>query len=164
MASENGVAEDFDRVHPENRSFKLGGETFHWAPLHWREFGEIVERETETAIVRAREAERREKEREVEREKAEEEGREYESPKDDDYTLVSFYEELIESILNYVEPSERDRFREVVNDPGRRISHLQLTSLRDWLPEVVNNRPMDQSSPSDAGRGTTAAISQAGSR
>ncbi len=140
------MAENFDQVHPEDRSFILGGQTFHWQPMWWRDFGEMVEETVSKA------------EAEYEAEKAIEEARERgeEAPEDTKApTLVDTYEMLIDSICRYLEPGEVESFRGIVNDRNKRISHVQLTELRDWLREVTNNRPTDQPSPSDAGRGSS---------
>ena len=135
---------NFDQLHPENRSFILGGQTFHWNPLHWREFGEMVEE----AVVAADEEAKLEQEAEKARERGEE------PPKT--LTIVDSYEQLIDRVCKYLEPSEVENFRAIVNDPMKRVSHLQLSELRNWLQEVSNNRPTEQPSPSDAGLGSDA--------
>lgn len=141
------MAENFDQVHPEDRSFILGGQTFHWQPMWWRDFGAMVEE----TVVRAEE--------EAEAAKAAEEGpktkrgKAAEQPKVP--TLIDTYEQLIDGICKYLEPSEVESFRAIVNDPVKRISHVQLTELRDWLREVTNNRPTEQPSPSGDGLGNT---------
>lgn len=137
--------QNFNQVHPEDRSFILGPQTFHWRPMWWRDFGEMIDHAVEEAEKDAREA------------KAAEAAGE-EAPRD---TLVKSYQELIEAISKYLEPSEVESFSALINDPEARISHLQLNELRDWLREVSNNRPTQQPLPSDVGRGSAAPTLQA---
>jgi hypothetical protein len=136
---------NFDQVHPEDRSFILGGETFHWQPMWWRDFGEMIEK-----AVRDVEKE------EAELKAAQERGEDPKGPH-----LVESYEKLIEGIFPYLVPDEVVRFKTLLENPEKRISSLQLNELRDWLREVTNNRPTDQPSPSDAGRGSDARTLQA---
>lgn len=147
-------AENFDRVHPEpeKRAFIIGGETFHWRPIWWRDFGEMVDTIVDEQLQEAEEEEKAKAE-------AEQRGEPVEEPVDR-VKLVDTYEGVIKRILIYLEPSEVERFQAVVNDPGRSVSQLQLTELRDWLQEVQNNRPTAQPLPSDAGPGDTARISR----
>lgn len=140
------MAENFDQVHPEDRSFILGGQTFHWQPMWWRDFGAMVEE----TVAKA------EEEAEAEKVVSEAKGSGKRAPKNiKPPTLIDTYEQLIDGICRYLEPSEVDSFRGIVNDPAKRISHVQLTELRDWLREVTNNRPTEQPSPSEGGRGNT---------
>lgn len=141
--------EDFDQVHPEDRSFKLGGQTFHWQPMWWRDFGEMVEETVQRAEAEAAAAEAADEDAS----KPARGKKKVESVKVP--TLVDTYEELIEGVCKYLEPSEVDSFKAIVNDKAKRISSLQLTSLRDWLREVTNNRPTEQPSPSGDGLGRT---------
>lgn len=131
---------NFDLVHPEERSFILGGETFHWQPIWWRDFGVMLEEAYEEVSKRQREAEDAEKRGE----------------ESDRLTVNESYEQLIDRNVRYLVEGDGERFRALVNDPSKRISSLQLTELRDWLQEVANNRPTEQPSPSDAGRGSDA--------
>jgi hypothetical protein len=155
VSSTNGV-KNFDQVHPENKAFILAGQEFHWTPMWWRDFGTVIEEETERFL----EQQRKEEEYEAKADKLRAEGKKVPDPPTGQ-TLVDSYEDLIKAICRYIEPSEVDRFKEVVNDPGKRISHLQLTELRDWIREVTNNRPTEEPSPSEPGPGQTEATSQA---
>lgn len=145
------MGQDFDHVYPEDRSFTLGGEEFHWQPIWWRDFGAMID---ETVAKAARE------EKEAERKAAEAKER-GEEPPEDDSSVVDSYEEVIDRIVKYLEPDEVDRFRAVVNNPEKKTSHLQLMMLRDWLQEVTNKRPTELPSPSGAGRGSGAPTLQA---
>jgi len=151
---EDKVPENFDQVHPEDRSFILGGQTFHWQPMWWRDFGQMVEDTVKKAEEEAEAAQAAEEAKESggtsARDKKKAAEAEAKVP-----TLIDTYEQLIDGICRYLEPSEVDSFRAIVNDPAKRISHLQLSELRDWLREVTNNRPTELPSPSDGGRGST---------
>lgn len=138
------MAENFDQVHPEDRSFILGGQTFHWQPMWWRDFGEMVEETVKKAEAESEAAEKAEKARASGK-----------KVPDTSPTLVDTYEQLIEGICKFLEPSEVESFQAIVNDRTKRISHVQLTELRDWLREVTNNRPTEQPSPSGDGHGST---------
>ena len=35
---------NFDEFYNGNRAFIIGGQTFHWRPIHWREWGELLDR------------------------------------------------------------------------------------------------------------------------
>lgn len=140
------MAENFDQVHPEDRSFILGGQTFHWQPMWWRDFGAMVEE----TVAKAEEEAEAEKIASEAREKGKKPPKDAKPP-----TLIDTYEQLIEQACRYLEPSEVESFKGIVNDPAKRISHVQLTALRDWLREVTNNRPTEQLSPSDGGAGST---------
>ncbi len=141
------MAENFDQVHPEDRSFILGGQTFHWQPMWWRDFGQMLE---DTIVKTEKEAEA-EKQINDAAEKGKAPPKGVKIP-----TLIDTFEGLIENICHFLEPSEVESFRGIVNDPAKRISHVQLTELRDWLREVTNNRPTEQPSPSGDGLGNTA--------
>jgi hypothetical protein len=156
VSSTNGGRKNFDQVHPEyeDRAFTIGGQDFHWMPMWWREFGQMIEDETDKVIARQRE--REEYEKEAERLRAA--GQTVPDPPDEE-TLVDSYEELIDAISKYLDPSEVDRFKEVMNDPSKRISAVQLAELRDWIRDVANNRPTEQSSPSEPGPGLIEATS-----
>lgn len=143
------MPENFDQVHPEDRGFILGGQTFHWVPMWWRDFGQMVE----DTVVKAEEQAEAMRIAEETKDKPPKKGAKVEAPKVP--TLIDTYEELIENICKFLEPSEIESFRAIVNDPAKRISHLQLSEVRDWLREVTNNRPTEQPSPSGDGLGST---------
>ena len=135
MAAE---AQNFDQVYPVNRSFIIGEQTFHWQPMWWRDFGDMVDEAVALSLKETRAAE-----------EAEKRGEEPEES-----TLADTYERMIDGIVRYLEPSEVESFKAIVNDKAKRISHLQLSELRDWLREVTNNRPTEQLSPSAPGAGS----------
>jgi hypothetical protein len=145
------VPKNFDEVHPEDRSFILGGETFHWQPLGWREWGDLIDEEVVHQAEDTREAEAHEKAVDEALEKGE-----TLPPMPTGQRLTTTMERVIDRIIRYLVAEDVERFKAVVNDPGRKISALQLREMRDWLQEVTNNRPTEQPSPSDAGRGNTA--------
>lgn len=145
------MGQNFDHVHPEDRSFTLGGEDFHWRPIWWRDFGAMIDESIAEATRQEREAKRKEDEAKARGEE----------PPEDDTSIVESYEEVIDRIVKYLEPDEVDRFRALVDNREKQISHLQLMMLRDWLQEVTNKRPTELPSPSGAGRGSGAPTLQA---
>ena len=116
--------------------------------MWWRDFGVMVEE----TVKKAEEEAEAEREASAARERGEAPAEEVEAKVP---TLVDTYEDLIDNICRYLVPGEVESFRALVNDPGKRISHVQLTEVRDWLREVTNNRPTEQPSPSDVGPGKT---------
>jgi hypothetical protein len=145
---------NFDQVHPVERSFVLAGETFHWQPIWWRQFGEMVEDDVQNAEA--------ELQAETEREKLVDEAtRRGEALPPNKLKIVESYERVIRRIVAYLVPDDVERFETIVNDPEKRISMLQLQELRDWLQEASNNRPTQLPSPSEDGRGTDAPTLQA---
>jgi hypothetical protein len=164
MAGSKGTTpepENFDALYNGNRAFILGGVTFHWEPLHWREWG---------AAIDARAAEEEEKERllRAELERLKSEG----VPEDDallqadelvdDTTLVQTYEKVVDRCAIYINKSEAENFKAVVNDPENRVTIAQLNALMGWLQEVQTpDRPTTTPSASSSGAGNTGATSPA---
>jgi hypothetical protein len=153
--------ENFDALYNGNRAFILGGITFHWEPVHWREWGDVID-------ARVAEEEEKEKRRKVEMERLVAEGMEAteaEVQADeniDDSTLVQTYERVIDRCLVYVANGEAESFKAVINDPEKRISVAQLNALAVWLQEVQTpDRPTTTPSASSPGAGSTGAISPA---
>ena len=153
--------ENFDALYNGNRAFILGGITFHWEPVHWREWGGVID---------ARVAEEEEKEALLKAEVARlvAEGMpaaEAEVTADetlDTSTLVETYERVIERCLVYVSNGEAESFKAVINDPEKRVSVAQLNALAVWLQEVQTpDRPTTTPSASSPGAGSTGAISPA---
>jgi hypothetical protein len=153
--------QNFDALYNGNRAFLLGGVTFHWEPVHWREWGDVID---------ARVAEEQEKEKrikaEVERLVAEGvDPTEAEVQADenlDDSTLVQTYERVIERCLIYIANSEAESFKAAINDPEKRISVAQLNALTIWLQEVQTpERPTITPQASSPGAGRTEATSPA---
>lgn len=152
--------QNFDELYNGNRAFILGGETFHWEPVHWREWGEVID---------ARVAEEEEKEArlraEVERlinEGLEATVAEERAEEIDTTTLVETYEKVVERCLIYIVDDEAERFAATVNDPAKRISVAQLNALAVWLQEVQTpDRPTTTPAASSPGPGSTGATSPA---
>lgn len=153
--------ENFDSLYNGNRAFILGGVTFHWEQLHWREWG---------ATIDARAAEEEEKEKllrtEIERLKgAGVPADEAEIQADeivDNSTLVETYEKIVDRIVIFVTEGERESFLAVINDPEKRITSAQLNGLLVWLQEVQTpDRPTTTPPVSSPGPGRTGAISPA---
>ena len=153
--------QNFDELYNGNREFIVGGEKFHWEPVHWREWGGVID---------ARVAEEEEKEArlraEVDRLIAEGvDAVEAETRADetvDDSTLVETYEKVIDRCLIYVIDDEAERFKATMNDPAKKISVAQLNALAVWLQEVQTpDRPTTTPAASSPGAGSTGATSPA---
>ena len=153
--------ENFDALYNGNRAFILGGVTFHWEPIHWREWGDVID-------ARVAEEEEKEKRLKAEVERLVAEGMaptEAEVQADetiDSSTLVETYERVIDRCLVYVADAEAETFRLVINDPEKRVSVAQLNALAVWLQEVQTpDRPTSTPSASSPGAGSTGATSPA---
>ncbi len=155
-------ARNFDEFYNGQRSFVLGGQTFHWRPLHWREWGEIIDGRVAEEVAEA--AERRRKidlliNEGLDALEAEDK---VDEESEDAQTLVSSFEKVIDRIVVYLEPDEIENFRLVVNDTKKPISIALLNDLMAWLQEVqVPDRPTETPSSSSSGRGTQGATSPA---
>lgn len=150
---------NFDELYNGNRAFTIGGQEFHWRPLHWREWGELVD---------ARVAEEVEQERKrkaliddlITGGKTLEEA---EQSVEDDTTLVSTFEDLVERAIVYVEPEEKESLTAVLNDRTKGISTAMLNDLVVWLQEVQTpDRPTETLTSSSSGPGTSGVTSPAG--
>lgn len=161
MADKDQAPENFDALYNGNRAFILGGVTFHWEQLHWREWGATID-------ARAAEEEEKEKLLRTELERLKGEG----VPLDvaevqaeeiiDDSTLVETYEKVVDRCSIYLVDSEVENFKAVVNDPEKKITIAQLNALMLWLQEVQTpDRPTTTPSASSSGAGRTGATSPA---
>jgi len=131
------VPKNFDELYEGDREFVLAGETFKWSPVHWRKYGDWFD-----------EAQRKDEE-------------EAEARTNGELPLTHTFERLIGGIVLYMEAEEAERFQKFVHDQEHPVTAVQLNSLFTWLTEVQANRPTDQPSPSDAGRGSDAPTLQA---
>ena len=149
---------NFDEFYDDQRSFVLGGQTFHWRPIHWREWGELIDQRAEDEAK-----EQAERDRKIAKlVKAGKEEWEAAEIVDDEKTVVQSFESVITRILVYLEASDRDRFRETVNDPEKPISIALLNDLMVWLQGVQTpDRPTETPSDSSSGPGTQGATSPA---
>lgn len=155
---------NFDEFYNGNCAFILGGQTFHWRPLHWREWGELIDRRAaeETKLQEARKAKIA---------KLVKDGAKLDPPRteleaeeivDAEETLVSAFESVVERIQVYVEPGEVQAFRAVIDDPAKRISVAQLNELLVWLQEVQTpDRPTEAPTASSPSPGTSGVTSPA---
>lgn len=158
MATQNAPQKNFDTFYNGDNSFILGGATWHWRPLHWREWGETIDaRVAEEEVLAERRRAR------IDELIAEGKTRdEAELEVSDDETLVESFEDVIDRIAVYLEPSEVDSFKSVLNDREKRITIAQLQALMVWLQEVQTpDRPTNTPAPSSPGPGTPGAISPA---
>lgn len=164
MANKNGSTggpENFDEIYNGDRAFILGGVTFHWEPVHWREWGSVID-------ARVAEEEEKEAKTRAEMDRLIAEGLDAVTAEEradelvDNSTLVETYEKVIERCLVYLVDSETESFTAVVNDPDKKISVAQLNALAVWLQEVQTpDRPTTTPAASSPGAGSTGATSPA---
>jgi hypothetical protein len=154
----DAAPQNFDEFYNGNRAFIIGGGTFHWRPLHWREWGELLD-------ARAEEEARQQKERQDKIDALIEKGidqYEAEDTVDDEGTVVESFEKVITRICVYLEPEEETAFMAVVNDRTKSISLAQMNALMLWLQErQTPDRPTEALSSSSSGPGTQGATSPA---
>lgn len=149
---------NFDEIYNGDRAFVIGGQTFHWRPLHWREWGELIDRQ---ADEEAEEAERRRQRIQayVDQGKPEQEA---EDAVDLEDKVVDNFARLVDRACIYVEPEEIEDFRRVLDDPKKRVSLAQLQEIIVWLRGVQTpDRPTMEPSASSPGPGTPGATSPA---
>lgn len=158
--AESQAPENFDNLYNGNRAFILGGQTFHWEQVHWREWGKVID-------ARVAEEEERDKARKAKVAELVAAGTpqgeaEIEMALLDDETLVESFEKVVERCALYVEDDDAEAFVTTVNDPEKRVTIAQLNALMVWLQEVQTpDRPTSTLSPSSSGPGTQGAISPA---
>jgi hypothetical protein len=153
--------ENFDNLYNGNRAFVLGGVTFHWEPVHWRKWGEVID-------IRVAEETEKEKRLRAEVERLVAEGvpaADAEVQADeivDDSTLVETYEKVIERCSIYISNDESEEFKSVIDDPEKRVTVAQLNGLAVWLQEVQTpDRPTITPQVSSPGAGSTGVTSPA---
>jgi hypothetical protein len=149
---------NFDEIYNGQRQFTIGGQTFHWRPLHWREWGEILDNDA------AREAaEQREREAKIaELVKSGIEEFAAENQVDDEQTTVEAFGRLVDRCAVYLEPSEIQSFKDVMQDTTKPISYAMVTDLLVWLQGVQTpDRPTETPTPSSSGPGTQGVTSPA---
>lgn len=159
MAGQAGHAENFDELYNGNNAFVLGGTTFHWVPLHWREWGEHLDKAAADEIKEQKKHEDQLKRLMETKNLSQIEAEEELERKT---TVVSSFEALIDRISVYLDPSEVEAFKAHVNDRNKRITVQQLRALQIWLQEVQTpERPTNTPSTSSSGVGTPGATSPA---
>lgn len=154
--------ENFDQFYNGNRAFILGGQTFHWRPIHWREWGEILDRRA--AEQYAADAKRKERiQALVEKGMSDFDAElQVDEEIDQEETTVESFERVIERICVYLVPEDITGFRSVVNDASKNISVAMLHGLMVWLQGVQTpDRPTETPSLSSSSPGTTGATSPA---
>lgn len=154
-------AQNFDEFYNGNRAFIIGGQTFHWRPIHWREWGELVDRRV---VEELREEEEREKKIDalVKKSKGEMSRDEAIVAVDNEDTVVDSFERVVERIVVYLVPNETESFRSTLNNKDSGVSYAMLNALLTWLQEVqVPDRPTAALSSSSPGPGTVGATSPA---
>ena len=149
---------NFDEFYDDQRSFVLGGQTLHWRPIHWREWGELID---QRAADETKEQAERDKKIAALVKKGKEEWEAAEIV-DDEKTVIQSFESIVERICVYLEADDVPKFKEIVNDTSKPISVALLNDLMVWLQGVQTpDRPTETPSGSSSGPGTQGAISPA---
>lgn len=156
--------QNFDEFYNGNRAFIIGGQTFHWRPLHWREWGELIDRRV--ADEQREEEEREKKIAALMKKKGNEEMSRLEASivvdEEDEATVVETFEKLVDRAITYLVPNETESFKATMNDKDSGVSYAMLNSLMTWLQEVqAPDRPTEALSSSSSGPGTVGATSPA---
>lgn len=150
---------NFDEVFTAPREFILGGQRFQWVQVHWRTYGEFLDKQMQEV-----EEEQRKRDAELERLKAQAvtRGEDPEAVRvEDTGTVIESYEYVATRISQFIPKSELGRFKEVIEDRDKHISIEQLSLLLRWLQEVQTpERPTNTPEPSESGPGDSEAISQ----
>lgn len=150
--------QNFDQFYNGDNSFILGGSTWHWRPLHWREWGETID----ARILEEQEQDQKRREAIDALVASGKPLAEAELEVDDNLTLVESMESVIKRITLYLEPGEVESFKAMVDDRTKRVTIAQLNALHVWLQEVQTpDRPTDTPAPSSPGRGKPGATSPA---
>lgn len=149
---------NFDEFYDGERSFVIGGQTFHWRPLHWREWGELLD-----ADAARQEAEKKDREKKIAVlvKKGIEEF-EAEDQVDAQDTTVDAFNRLVDRCTVYLEPSEIQSFKDVVGDTSKTISYAMIAEVLRWLQGVQTpDRPTETPTGSSSGLGTSGVTSPA---
>ena len=153
--------QNFDEFYNGNRAFIIGGQTFHWRPIHWREWGELIDSRVADEL---REEEEREKKIDalVKKTKVSRDEAIAKVDAEDEGTVVESFERLVDRAVRYLEPKETESFKATLNDKDSGVSYAMLNALMTWLQEVqVPDRPTEALSSSSSGPGTAGATSPA---
>lgn len=150
--------QNFDEFYNGNRAFILGGQTFHWRPLHWREWGELIDRT-------AAEEEKEQKARKAKIDKLMKAGKteeEAEEAVDSEEMLVDAYQDIVDRILVYLEPGEITGLKAILEDSSKQVSVAQLNAILVWLQGVQTpDRPTETPMASSPSPGTSGVTSPA---
>ena len=155
--------QNFDEFYNGNRAFIIGGQTFHWRPIHWREWGELIDSRVAEELKAEEEREKKidalvkKSNGKLSRDEAI-----AQVDAEDDETVVDTFERVVERAVVYLDPKETASFRAVMNDKDSGVSYAMLNALMTWLQEVqVPDRPTEALSSSSPGPGTAGATSPA---
>lgn len=156
---ETAEAPNFDEVFTAPRDFILGGQRFHWVQMHWRVWGEFLDKQQSE-----QEEEQRKRDAELAKLKAAAAAK-GEDPEtvvlEDRGTVIESFEYVVKRVKMLIESSDSARFTEIIEDKDKHISIEQLQLLLVWLQEVqIPERPTRTPEPSEAGPGESAPISQ----
>lgn len=155
---------NFDEFYNGDRAFILGGGTFHWRPIHWREWGELLDKQSAEEYAESKARKERIDALMAANPNMEAIDAEYEIDEqiDQENTTVESFEKVINRICEYLEPEEIKVFKETVNDKSKRISVQMLNGLMVWLQGVQTpDRPTETPLPSSSSPGSTGATSPA---
>jgi hypothetical protein len=127
---------NFDDMLAKDREFTVGGETFHWRD---------VRPEVLTSFEPSTNGDGKN-----------EDGTDKEPDDNAAWRLMD------DQILLFIAKDEADRWRELRSRDDNPVTIAQLNAILLWLMEEQTGRPTVQPSPSEVGRGRTAATSKAG--
>lgn len=151
--------QNFDQMYNGDNAFIIGGQMFHWRPLHWREWGELIDK---AAAEEAAERDKQQKQIEALIKKGMNQD-DAEAKVYDDETTVSAFEALVLRCTRYLVSDEIDAFIQVMEDKNRHISMAQVNALLVYLQESQTpERPTNPPSSSSPGPGTPAVTSLGG--
>ena len=136
---------DFDAGLERDRVFKVGGDSFTYRIVHWREFAQLIDDES------ARELAAQAEQKQIAEAEGEEAAELLEA------TMVADMERVLSRVCQYLVPEDVERFKAFATNEEKPFSWGQLLELRDWLGEVQTARPTKQPGTSSRGRGGTGA-------
>ena len=156
--------QNFDEFYNGNNAFIIGGGTFHWRPIHWREWGELLDKQSAEAYEESKARKDRIEALMAANPDMDAIDAEYEIDEqiDQENTTVESFERVIERICVYLVPEEIADFKAVANDKSKKISVQMLNGLMVWLQGVQTpDRPTETLSLSSSSPGSTGATSPA---
>lgn len=128
---------NFDEILSDDQEFIIGGQTFKWRYMHWSEFAGAIDLEV------AKRADGASK-----------------SDDDENETVTESYKKVIERVSLYLEPEDKKRFLDLMDNTEHPIPTIQLNELATWLVEVQTDLPTKPSSASTGGAGRVVPISK----
>ena len=138
-----------DVVPADDREFEVLGETFRWRYPSWQEVTDQIDRET--ALLQQKNGD------------APAEGETQEEP---ETTLRAIYQDYVDRIGTFIDPSWNDgpkRWKALTSRKDSPVPAYLIMEIWNWLMEVTTRSPTKLPSASADGPQTTEATSKAGS-